>query len=376
MTTPHIVVLGAGYTGVTAAKLLAKRTGATVTVVNNRDHFVERMRNHQLASGHQLRQLSLRSLFQGTGIRLIIDQVTQIDTAARQVELGRGAEPVGYDLLVYALGSHADLDTVPGVAEHAFAVADAEGAERLRDRVRTTEAVAVVGAGPTGLETATALAETYPDRTVRLVTRGALGEALSERAREYLRRALDRLGIQVWEHADVAKVDAGGLLLEGGEHLDAGAVAWTTGFTVPELARQAGLAVDDHGRMLVDGTLRSQSHPEVYGIGDAAAAHSRNGQVLRMGCGPGGLAAACAFRAIAGRLAGRTPKPLHGSIDALCISLGRRDGVLQPTDLDGSPRGMVLTGRPVAMLKNAVLSVTGRYSPRYPALVLAGARQG
>jgi NADH dehydrogenase len=99
-TTPRIAVLGAGYTGVAAAKLLAKRTGATVTVINNRDRFVERMRNHQLASGRQVRHIPLRDLFKGTGIRLIIDQVTHIDTEGRQVELARGAGPVGYDLLV------------------------------------------------------------------------------------------------------------------------------------------------------------------------------------------------------------------------------------------------------------------------------------
>ncbi|MGI5151174.1 NAD(P)/FAD-dependent oxidoreductase [Plantactinospora sp. CA-294935] len=375
-TTPRIAVLGAGYTGVMAAKLLAKRTGATVTVVNNRDRFVERMRNHQLATGQQVRHIPLHELFKGTGIRLIVDRVTRIDTEGRQVELAGGTEPVGYDLLVYALGSHADLDAVPGAAEHAVAVAVAEQAERLRDQMRTAGTVAVVGAGPTGLETATELAETYPDRTVRLVTGGALGEALSERGREYLHRALDRLGIQVSEHASVAKVGAEGLLLEDGRQVATDTVAWTAGFTVPELARKAGLAVDDHGRMLVDGTLRSQSHPEVYGIGDAAAAHTRDGQVLRMGCGPGGLAAACAVHAITGRLAGRTPEPLRAKADALCISLGRWDGLLQPTDLDGNPRGKVRTGRPVALLKRAVLHTTGSYNLRYPSLALAAARQG
>jgi NADH:ubiquinone reductase (H+-translocating) len=374
--TPHIAVLGAGYTGVAAAKLLAKRTGAKVTVVNDRDRFVERMRNHQLAAGRKVRHLPLHDLFKGTGIRLVIDRVARVDPAGRQVELANGGEPVGYDLLVYALGSRADLDAVPGAAEHAYAVAVGEQAERLRDRMPTAGTVAVVGAGPTGLETATELAEAYPDRVVRLATSGALGEALSERGREYLHRVFDRLGIQVWEHARVAKVNADGLLLESGEYVDADTVAWTTGFTVPLLAREAGLAVDDRGRMLVDATLRSVSHPEVYGIGDAAAAHTEDGHVLRMGCGPGGLAAACAFHAITGRMAGRSPKPLRVKADALCVSLGKWDGLLQPTDLDGNPCGKLRTGRPVAVLKKAVLRGTGWYNLRYPTLVVAGARQG
>jgi NADH:ubiquinone reductase (H+-translocating) len=375
-STPHIVVLGAGYTGLTAAKLLAKRTGATVTLVNNRDRFVERMRNHQLATGQPLRDLSLRELLEGTGIRLVVDRVTRIDPEQRQVELASGSEPVGYDLLVYALGSHADLDAVPGAAEHATAVADAERAEGLRDRMRTASTVAVVGGGLTGIEAATELAETYPDRTVRLVTSDTLGPALSERGQAHLYRTFDRFGIQLREHANVAKVAADGLLLADGEHVRADVVVWTTGFRVPDLAREAGLAVGDNGRMLVDATMRSVSHPEVYGIGDAAAARNPDGRELRMGCGPGGLAAACAFHAITARMTGRTPKPLRVKTDALCISLGRRDGILQPTELDGSPRGTVRTGLPVAMIKNAVLQVTGRYSPRYPTLVVAGARQG
>jgi NADH dehydrogenase len=373
-TTPHIVVLGAGYTGLTAAKLLAKRTGATVTLVNNRDRFVERMRNHQLASGQRLRDLPLHDLLAGTGTRLVVDRVTRIDPEQRHVELAASGEPIGYDLLVYALGSHADLHSVPGAAEHATPVATAEGAARLRDRTHTASTVVVVGGGPTGIEAVTELAETYPDRTVRLATSGALGEMLSARAREYLHQAFDRLGIHVWEHAHVAKVAADGVLLAGGEHIDADVVAWTAGFKVPELAHEAGLAVDDRGRMLVDGTLRSVSHPEVYGIGDAAAARNEDGNQLRMGCGPGGLAAVCAFHAITDRLAGRTPKPLRVKGDALCVSLGRRDGLLQPTDLDGSPRGKVRTGRPVAMIKAGVLRTTGWYSLRYPALVVAGAR--
>jgi NADH:ubiquinone reductase (H+-translocating) len=370
MTTPHIVVLGAGYTGLTAAKLAAKRTGATVTLINNRDRFVERMRNHQLATGQRLRDLPLRDLLKGTRIRLVIDRVSQVDPERRQVELAGGTEPVGYDLLVYALGSHADLDSVPGAAEHATAVANAEQAEQLRDRMRTADTVAVVGGGLTGIEAVTELAETYPDRTVRLATSGTLGEMLSERGRRHLHRTLDRLGIQVWEHAEVAKVAADGLLLENGEHVDAGAVAWTTGFRVPALAGAAGLAVDERGRMLVDPTLRSVSHPEVYGIGDAAAARNQDGQELRMGCGPGTITAVAAARAIADRLAGRTPKPLRFKDLGWCISLGRRDGLVQFGQADDSP---VLTGRPAALFKESVVRGAA-YGQRHPAMAEVSAK--
>jgi NADH:ubiquinone reductase (H+-translocating) len=367
---PHIVVLGAGYSGLIAAKLAAKRTGATVTLVNERDRFVERVRNHQLATGQRLREMPLRDLVEGTGIRLAVDRVTRIDPERRQVELARAGQPLGYDLLVYALGSHADLDAVPGAAEHAVAVATAEDAERLRDRLRTADTLAVVGGGLTGIETATELAETYSDRTVRLATNGTLGEKLSERGQAHLHGTFDRLGIQPWERAHVAKVAADGLLLEDGEHVDADVVVWTAGFRVPPLAREAGLAVAGNGRMLVDETLRSVSHPEVYGIGDAAAARDRDGQVLRMACATAQPASVYAARAIADRLAGRTPKPPCFKYARQCISLGRRDGLIQVVNPDDSPREKVLTGRLAARYKEAVVRGAA-YAPRRPALIEA-----
>lgn len=366
--SPHIVVLGAGYTGLTAAKLLATRTGATVTLVNDRDRFVERMRNHQLAAGQRLRGLPLRDLLGGTGVRLVVDRVARIDPEERRVELASGAEPVGYDLLVYALGSQADLDAVPGAAEHATSIAEAERAARLRERMRTASTLAVVGGGLTGIEAATELAETYPDRTVRLVTTGTLGPALSERGQAHLYRAFDRLGIHLHEHAHVAEVAADGLLLESGVRIGADAVVWTTGFRVPQLAREAGLAVGDNGRMLVDTTMRSVSHPEVYGIGDAAAARRPDGRELRMGCGPGGLAGACAVRAIGDRLAGRTPRQLRVEFDGQCISLGRKDGLVQFTGSDDSPRRPLLTGRVAAAVKEAIVRGAGGFGLRHTAL--------
>lgn len=100
----QMVVLGAGYAGQIAASLAARRTGTRVTLVNERDRFVERVRLHQLAAGQPLRERPLRELLRGTGVRLIVDQVTGIDTDARTVRLA-GGDTVGYGTLVYALGS-------------------------------------------------------------------------------------------------------------------------------------------------------------------------------------------------------------------------------------------------------------------------------
>ncbi|SDR18854.1 NAD(P)/FAD-dependent oxidoreductase [Thermostaphylospora chromogena] len=355
----HIVVLGAGYAGLIAAKAAAKKTGAKVTLVNERDRFVERVRAHQLAAGQRLRELSLSDLVAGSGVRLVVDRVTGIDADAKTVRLAGAPEEVRYDTLIYALGGRADLGSVPGVAEHAETVSGLEDSQRLRARLAHGGTVAVVGGGLTGIETAAELAESHPEATVRLVTDGMLGEKLSRRGRDHLWRTFHRLGVEVTEHAQVAKVAGDGVWLEDGGHISADTVVWATGFRVPDLAREAGFAVDRDGRMVVDDTMRSVSHPEVYGVGDAAAIPAGpGGQTLRMACATGLPSGQKAAYAIAARMAGRTPKPLRFRYAQQCISLGRRDGLIQFVHPDDSPREAVLTGRTAARVKETIVRAT------------------
>ncbi|MGP4020677.1 NAD(P)/FAD-dependent oxidoreductase [Saccharopolyspora sp. 5N708] len=354
----RIVVVGAGYSGLAAAKLAAKWTDAQVTLINAGDRFVERVRLHQLAVGQRLRDLPLVDLLAGSGVDLIVDRVTEIDAAQRVLRLANTSQVVRYDRLVYALGSAADMDSVPGVAEHAYTVATGDQALRLRERIADSDVLAVVGGGLTGIEAAAELAEAHPGLKVRFVTGGALGAALSERGQDYLRRTFDRLGVEVRAHAKVSEVRADGLLLADGEHVAADTVVWTAGFKVPELAGEAGFAVDDHGRLTVDEMLRSTSHPEVTGVGDAAAVRMRTGQELRMACATGLPSAQHAVRALADQLAGRETRPLRFRYFNQCISLGRRDGLIQFVHADDSPREAVLTGRKAALYKEAIVRGT------------------
>ncbi|TNC29668.1 NAD(P)/FAD-dependent oxidoreductase [Amycolatopsis alkalitolerans] len=362
---PQIVVLGAGYSGLLAAKLAARRTGAPVTLINDRERFVERVRMHQLACGQPLAELPIRELLTGTGVEFVAGRAVRIDAGNREITLAGRAEQLSYDLLIYALGSHAELDSVPGAREYAHTVAGFEQARRLRDRLRAGGSVAVVGGGLTGIEAAAELAESHPDRQVRLVTGGELGAGLSARGGRYLRRALGRLGVECHEGLQVSQVDATGLRAADDEKVLADTVVWTAGFRVPGLAADAGFAVDGRGRMIVDPTLRSVSHPEVYGVGDAVAAHRAAGQELRMACATAIPSAQHATRAIAARLAGRTPAPLRFRYFNQCISLGRRDGLVQFVRADDSPVEAILTGRAAARYKEAIVRGTV-FAQRHP----------
>ncbi|MCE6999717.1 FAD-dependent oxidoreductase [Saccharothrix sp. S26] len=350
----HIVVVGAGYAGLAAAKLAAKWTGSRVTLVNARDRFVERVRLHQLVTGQRMRDVPLADLLKGTGVELVVDRVTDIDLDARKVQLTGGA--LAYDRLIYAVGSHADLTGVPGAAEHAHAVATREDAEKLAVALETARTVAVMGGGLTGIEAAAELAEARPDLDVVLVTAGGFGQALSDKGARHLRKAFDRLGVRVRDHAHVAEVRADGLVLDGGELVAADTVVWTAGFAVPDLAARAGLAVDGRGRVLVDQTLTSVSHPEVQAIGDAAAMKRHDGLELRMACATGLPTSQQAVRALAKRLGGDEPADrLEFQYRIRCISLGRRDGLIQFVDGDDTPKERVLTGRLAALTKELVV---------------------
>lgn len=365
--TTRIVVLGAGYSGQMAARLAARGTDVAVTLVNDRDRFVERIRLHQLAAGTELREHPLADLVAGTGVTLVVARATAVDTGTKCVVLANG-DRLPYDTLVYALGSRMDLASVPGARDHAHTVAVAEEADRLRARLADGDVVTVVGGGLTGIEAATELAERRPALKVRMVTAGVFGKSLSEKGRRHLHRTFARLGIELRDGVRVAEVRADGVVLAGGEHVPSDVVVWTTGFTVPTLAKDAGLAVDGDGRMVVDDTLRSTSHPDVYGIGDAAAVRMPGGQELRMACATGLPAAQQAVRALLARHEGREPKPFRFRYVNQCISLGRRDGLIQFVDRHDQPKEAVLTGRLAALFKEGVVrgALAFERHPRIP----------
>ena len=359
----RVVVLGGGYGGQLAAQALARRTDAAVTLVNDGDRFVQRIRLHQLASGHQVEAPRFTDLLDGTGVAFVDDRVVDLDPAGHKVLLRDGA-PLDYDVLVHALGSRA------AIPEHAHDVSTPEGAARLAARSDdgTVRRVAVVGAGLTGIETATELAEARPDLAISLVTDGSLDDDLSPRGAGHVRRVAALLGIRLVEHAAVTTVHLAGLTRADGVEEPADVVVWTAGFVVDDLARAAGLAVDAHGRVVVDAALRSVSHPDVLAVGDAAAPVATSGDVVRMACATAMPAAQHATRTVAAVLAGREPRPWRFRYAIRCVSLGRRDGLVQVVHTDDRPRDVVLTGRAAARVKEAIVvnALRVQNHPRIP----------
>ncbi|MFJ3813780.1 NAD(P)/FAD-dependent oxidoreductase [Streptomyces sp. NPDC090056] len=347
----EVVVIGGGYAGVMAANRLTRRDDVTVTLVNPRPSFVHRVRLHQLVGGTGEAVFGYPEVLGGR-VRLVVGSAVRIDTAGRRVELADGGT-VGYDHLVYAVGSGSADPGVPGAAEFARPLASLEEAERLRpalDAAPATAPVTVVGAGPTGIETAAELAEA--GRAVTLVCGGVLGPYLHCRGRRSVARRLDRLGVAVLDGPGtrVTEVTRATVRLADGRELPSAVTVWTAGFGVPDLAARSGLSTDALGRLLTDETLTSVDDERVVAAGDSAAP---SGLPLRMSCQAAIPLGARAADTVLARIAGERPEPLNELFAGQCISLGRQEGIFQFARRDTAVR-FHIDGRAGAKLKEKV----------------------
>ncbi|MDE3722278.1 FAD-dependent oxidoreductase [Nocardiopsis sp. N85] len=360
----ELLVLGAGYAGLAAARHAAHHarhhgSPLRVTLVNATDTFVERVRLHEVAAGRDVGVHPLSDSLDPS-VDLVVGRAEALDLTGRAVDVrvGDRVRALRYDTLVHALGSAAALDGAPGVAEHAASIAGLEEARDLARRIATERprTLTVVGGGLTGLEAVTELAETHPDLRAHLITSGPVAADTDPRGRAHVLRVLDRLGVAVHEHTRVAAVEADHVKLEDGDLLETDLTVWNAGFTVPSTAADAGLTVDGDGRALVDGTQRSVSHPDVYVVGDAAHVDGVDGRALRMSCAMGLPMGWSSADAIAARLAGREPDASPFGYLTRCVSLGRRDGLVQFVRADDSPRRLILTGRTAARVKEMIVA--------------------
>ncbi|MFK4087021.1 NAD(P)/FAD-dependent oxidoreductase [Kribbella sp. NPDC020789] len=357
--THHIVVLGAGYTGAVAAGRLARRLHSDdvrITVVNAEPDFVERVRMHELAAGRELKPRPLAEVFEGTGIILRLAKVTGVNVDDKSVTLDND-EQLTYDTLVYALGSRWNDHGVPGAAEYAEQIAGRPGALKVRDRLAGLTAgqtVTVVGGGLTGIEAVTEIAEPHPDLNVSLIAAGGLGDWVSPKAQAHLRKVFAGLGITVHEHATVARVEPHAVVTADGTAIPSAVTIWTTGFAVHPIAAATSLETTATGQILVDDMMASVSHPDVYAVGDAAQANGSTGHPLRMSCASGTFTAYQAADAIAARLTGG--KLPHTTIRYFqqCISLGRKEGLIQFVTADDRTKKYSLRGRAAAAYKEVI----------------------
>jgi len=297
---PHVVILGAGFGGLNAARAL-KRAPVRITVIDHANHHLFQPLLYQVAtaalSPADISAPIRRILRRQNNVEVLLAEATAIDLPTRRVVLADGE--VDYDFLIVATGAthayfgHEDWERLaPGLKTlkdalqirqsilMAFEIAEREPDERLRHEWMT---FVIVGAGPTGVELAGTLAEvarqtlardfrhidTAQARVVLVEAAkkvlGTFDDSLSARAQDQLKR----LGVEVRLGLPVSEITAHGVKV-GSEWIGAKTIIWAAGVAASPLARSLNVPLDRAGRVLVDPDLTVPGVDNVYVIGDLA----------------------------------------------------------------------------------------------------------
>jgi NADH:quinone reductase (non-electrogenic) len=354
---PHVVVVGGGFGGLSAARALAGRP-VRVTLLDRRNHHLFQPLLYQVATAALNPSdiaAPLRSVLRrAKNVKVLLAQVERVDLAARRLTLDRGE--LDYDMLILAAGAshsyfgHEDWEVfAPGLKslEDALEIRRRvllayESAERELDDAeqRALLTFVVVGGGPTGVELAGALAEISRQTIARdfrvidptkarilLLEGGArilssFPESLSRRAQE----ALQRIGAEVRTGAVVTRVTADAVWL-GGEQIRTRTVLWAAGVAAAPLGRTLGVALDRSGRVLVEPDLSIPGHPEAFVIGDMSVLHGPSGAPLP-GLAPVAIQQGeCSADNVLRRLSGRSTRVFRYRDRGSMATIGRAAAV-------------------------------------------------
>jgi NADH dehydrogenase len=306
---PHIVVLGAGFGGLTFCQKFRHRT-ARITLFDRQNHHLFQPLLYQVAaaglSAPEIAQPIRSILSEQPNVTVLLDQVTGFDLDAKKIHLE--TRSTTYDYLVLALGGCTGYFGHPEWEQFAPGLKSLDDAMNIRRRIllafeKAENAVdpaehdclmtiVVVGGGPTGVELAGAFAELT--RTVlqrdfkridpaqaRVVMIEAQPRVLAQFSPKLSTSAelqLKALGIEVKTSTMVKSISQSRVDLENGETIFAENIIWAAGVSASPLTQKLGVELDRAGRVKVNPDLSIPGHPEVFAIGDMALVHGENGK--------------------------------------------------------------------------------------------------
>lgn len=299
----RVVVLGAGYGGLTCILALAKRfrrNGVELVLVNKHEYHQFITELHKPAAGSadaEYIRIPLAHIFTGHKINFVKATVEHIDIDNHRLVFEDGRE-YGYDKLVVGVGSEPEYFGIPGMQEHALTLRSLNCARIIHEHIeyqlasskltkspeeqQACRTFVIGGAGLTGVEMAGELAETLPElcdrydidpADVQVYNVEAVPDIMRDFATELSRRAardLERKGVQLTTGVPIMEVTADSIALKDGRVIPTHTVIWSGGVKANELLSKSGLAVGCRGRAKVDAELHSASNPDVYVVGDCA----------------------------------------------------------------------------------------------------------
>ena len=306
MSRPKVVVLGAGFGGLTAAKALDSIADVTLVDRHNFQTFLPllyQVSTAGLAADHIAHPI--RGALRKTKIKFRMGSPITIDHKNKSVKLD-SSEVLDFDYLVVAMGSATNDFGVTGVAEHSLGMKSVSEALEIRSSILrrfedlcrfeddTKFAITVVGGGPTGVEMAGAIAElkkgplksdfakAAANITVNLVEAGPrLLPSFSPLLSNRTKRDLEKLGVNVLLNTSVNEVKPRMILLGDKSKLPSEVTIWAAGVTGEPVMKKLNLPID-RGRISIEPTLQVTNYPYIFAIGDIAGAKGEDGRFLPM----------------------------------------------------------------------------------------------
>ena len=360
MAEKNIVIIGAGYAGVHAAKKLAKKykkdPSVSITLIDRHSYHTMMTELHEVAA-HRVEpdaiQFDLRRLFNRTKVKLVTDNVTHVDYQSKVVTTEHAS--FSFDYLILGMGGEPNDFGTPGVGEHGFTLWSWEDAVRLREHIEKTVRKAatihddavrkamltftVCGSGFTGIEMVGELIEwkerlakdhklDASDITLYVVEAApTILNMLDRRDADKAESYMVKKGVKILKSAPIVEVKAESVLLKSGEEIPTHTLIWTAGVRANSDTKDYGMSAGRAGRLKVNSHMEAEGFEDVYVVGDLAYYEEEPGKPTPQIVEAAEQTAMTAAKNIIAEISGGEKEDFKGKYHGVMVSIGARYGV-------------------------------------------------